>query len=475
MLVTDIPVEQLVPYARNPRNNAKAIDAVKASIVEFGFRQPIVVDENMVVIVGHTRLEAAKALGLTTVPAHVAEGLSPAQARAYRLMDNRSHENAEWDDELLKLEFGDLKLDGFDLDLTGFDADQLSELLSEDSLEGLTDPDDAPDVPEESCSRPGDLWVLGDHRVLCGDATALDDVERLMGGVLADMAFTDPPYNVDYGGTGDEKAPGKGRRILNDSLGDAFAKFLEAACTNLLAVTKGACYVCMSSSELHTLQRAWLDAGGKWSTFVIWAKNTFTLGRSDYQRQYEPILYGWKAGSEHFWCGARDQGDVWHHDKPRVNDLHPTMKPVELVERGNSSKSLDIVLDLFGGSGTTLIACERTGRAARMVELDPKYVDVIVTRWQEFTGKAATLAGEASSFDDVKAARLGADTEEEVAQESRPASFQPGRNAVGAAAGIHEEIKPRRKERQRGIGDELQTEQQVTQAPKAHQTRADAQ
>jgi hypothetical protein len=172
----------------------------------------------MVVIVGHTRLEAAKALGLTMVPVHVAEGLSPAQARAYRLMDNRSHENAEWDDELLKLEFGDLKLDGFDLDLTGFDTDQLSELLAEDSLEGLTDPDDAPGVPEESCSRPGDLWVLGDHRVLCGDATALADVQRLMGGVLADMAFTDPPYNVDYG-KGGETSPGKGRRILNDALG----------------------------------------------------------------------------------------------------------------------------------------------------------------------------------------------------------------------------------------------------------------
>jgi len=421
MLVTDIPVEQLVPYARNPRNNAKAIDAVKASIAEFGFRQPIVVDEHMVVIVGHTRLEAAKALGLTMVPVHVAEGLTPAQARAYRLMDNRSHENAEWDDDLLKLEFGDLKLDGFDLDLTGFDADQLSQLLSGDSLEGLTNPDDAPEVPEESCSRPGDLWVLGDHRVLCGDATVLADVERLMSGVLADMAFTDPPYNVDYGGKGGETAPAKGRRILNDALGDAFAKFLEAACTNLITVTKGACYVCMSSSELHTLQRAWLDAGGKWSTFVIWAKNTFTLGRSDYQRQYEPILYGWKAGSEHFWCGARDQGDVWHHDKPRANDLHPTMKPVELVERAirNSSKSRDIVLDLFGGSGTTLIACERAGRGARLMELEPKYVDVIVIRWQEFTGRTATLEGEGSTFADVKARRLdGAPPEKPLAEES---------------------------------------------------------
>jgi len=408
MLVTDIAVERLVPYARNPRNNAKAIDAVKASIAEFGFRQPIVVDENMVVIVGHTRLEAAKALGLKTVPVHVAAGLTPAQARAYRLMDNRSHENAEWDDELLRLEFGDLKLDGFDLDLTGFDQDQLSELLAGESVEGLTDPDEAPAVPDEAVSRSGDLWILGDHRVLCGDATVSTDVENLMGGVLADMAFTDPPYNVDYGNKPKGKSSSKDRRILNDALGDGFAKFLEAACTNLLSMTKGACYVCMSSSELHTLQHAWLEAGGKWSTFVIWAKNTFTLGRSDYQRQYEPILYGWKQGSDHFWCGARDQGDVWFVDKPRVNDLHPTMKPVELVERAirNSSKSRDIVLDLFGGSGTTLIAAERTGRAARLMELDPAYVDVIIERWQGFSGEKAVLESEDRMFDDLKSVRL---------------------------------------------------------------------
>ena len=409
MNVTEMPVERLIPYARNPRNNTAAIDAVKASIAEFGFRQPIVVDEKMVVIVGHTRLEAAKALGLTTVPVHVAEGLTPAQARAYRLMDNRSHENAEWDDELLRLEFGDLKLDGFDLDLTGFDEDQLSELLGAESVEGLTDPDEAPVLPEQPVSRPGDLWILGDHRVLCGDATVSTDVEKLMGGVLADMAFTDPPYNVDYGNTAKGKSSGKDRRILNDALGDGFATFLQDACTNLLSVTKGACYVCMSSSELHTLQRAWGDAGGKWSTFVIWAKNTFTLGRSDYQRQYEPILYGWKQGSDHFWCGARDQGDVWFVDKPRVNDLHPTMKPVELVERAirNSSKSRDIVLDLFGGSGTTVIAAERTGRAARLIELDPRYVDVIIERWQDFSGEKAVLEGEDRTFEDIGATRLG--------------------------------------------------------------------
>jgi DNA modification methylase len=396
MIVTDLAVETLVPYARNPRNNTAAIDAVKASIAEFGFRQPIVVDEKLVVIVGHTRLEAAKQLGLKTVPVHVAEGLTPAQAKAYRIMDNRSHENAEWDDELLRLEFGDLKLDDFDLALTGFVSEELDKLLGAEQIEGLTDPDEAPEVPAEAVSKPGDLWILGDHRVLCGDSTVMADVEKLMGGQLADMSFCDAPYNVDYGNSAKDKMRGKDRRILNDALGEGFYQFLYDACVNLLMVTKGACYLSMSSSELDTLQRAFKAAGGKWSTFIIWAKNTFTLGRADYQRQYEPILYGWKDGSQHYWCGARDQGDVWFVDKPRVNDLHPTMKPVELVERAinNSSRPGETVMDPFGGSGTTLIAAERTGRRARLIELDPRYVDVIVRRWEQFSGRTASRQGQ---------------------------------------------------------------------------------
>jgi DNA modification methylase len=208
------------------------------------------------------------------------------------------------------------------------------------------------------------------------------------------MVFTDPPYNVNYANSAKDKQRGKNRPILNDALGEDFGALLYDACVNILTVTKGAVYICMSSSELDRLQKAFRDAGGKWSTFVIWAKNTFTLGRSDYQRQYEPILYGWKDGADHYWCGARDQGDVWFFDKPAKNDLHPTMKPVALVERAirNSSKSRDIVLDPFGGSGTTLIAAERAGRRARLIELDPKYVDVIVQRWQEATGGRAKHA-----------------------------------------------------------------------------------
>jgi DNA modification methylase len=236
----------------------------------------------------------------------------------------------------------------------------------------------------------------------------VSDVEKVLAGGLADMTFCDPPYNVNYGATMKDKLRGKShRKIANDNLGDGFEKFLYDACVNILTVTKGAVYVCMSSSELHTLQKAFRDAGGHWSTFVIWAKNTFTMGRSDYQRQYEPILYGWKEGSKHYWCGARDQGDIWFVKKPVSNDIHPTMKPVELVERAiqNSSKSRDTVLDPFGGSGTTLIACEKAGRQARLIELEPKYCDVIIRRYQEFAGKSATLEADGRSFDEVAAER----------------------------------------------------------------------
>jgi len=391
-----VPVSALVPYARNARTHSDAqVAQIAASIAEFGWTNPILVDGDKGLIAGHGRLLAARKLELNEVPVIELSHLTPEQKKAYILADNRLAENAGWDQELLKLELAELKSADFDLELMGFSDKELDELLGmNEEGGGLTEDDAIPETPVDPVSRPGDLWILGNHRLLCGDSTMLSDVEKLMGGELADMAFTDPPYNVDYGNSAKDKLRGKDRRILNDALGDGFYKFLYDACVNLLLVTKGACYVCMSSSELHTLQKAWLDAGGKWSTFVIWAKNTFTLGRADYQRQYEPILYGWKQGSDHFWCGDRDQSDIWNYNKPRVNDLHPTMKPVELVERAikNSSKSRDIVLDLFGGSGTTLIACEKTNRQARLLELDPKFVDVIVKRWEEYAGQKAVLS-----------------------------------------------------------------------------------
>ena len=339
-------------------------------MVEFGWTNPVLVDEQGGILAGHGRLLAARKLGLAEVPVIRFEHLSEAQKRAYLIADNQLALQAGWSEELLAAELAWLRDERFDLDLVGFDASELERLLALADGEPESDgaEDEVPEPPEDPVSKPGDLWVLGNHRLLCGDATVLADVERVLGGQLADMTFCDPPYNVDYANTPKDKLRGKHRPILNDNLGGGFEAFLYDACVNILSVTKGAVYVCMSSSELDTLQRAFRAAGGKWSTFVIWAKNTFTLGRADYQRQYEPILYGWKDGTDHYWCGARDQGDVWFFDKPVKNDLHPTMKPVALVERAirNSSKSRDIVLDPFGGSGSTLIACEKAGRQARL-------------------------------------------------------------------------------------------------------------
>lgn len=413
MQIVDLPLGQIIPYARNPRRNEKAVATVAASIAEFGWRQPIVVDEQMVVLAGHTRLEAARQLGLETAPVHVAKGLTEAQARAFRIMDNRSSENAEWDDELLGLELGDLLNAEFDLGLTGFTDEELNALLSGVEAAATEDADEVPETPEDPVSRPDDLWLLGPHRLLCGDATVATDVERLLGETKADLCFCDPPYNVDYaGGVGAEKA-GKGRRIKNDALGEGFGQFLYDACVLINAHTAGAVYICMSSSELATLQKAFAEAGGHWSTFIIWAKDRFTLGRADYQRQYEPILYGWPEGAKRRWCGARDQGDVWLIDRPTKNELHPTMKPVSLVERAirNSSRKGDLVFDPFGGSGTTLIAAETTGRKAALLELDPKYIDVIVQRWERFTGRQAVLDGTGESFADLLNARQGRNAE----------------------------------------------------------------
>jgi DNA modification methylase len=396
------PLEKVRPYARNARKiPPQAVDKVAASIQEFGWRQPIVVDKDGVIIVGHVRLLAARKLGLTEAPVHVAYNLTPAQVRAYRLLDNRSHEETSWDDDLLGLELLDLKGMGVDLDLTGFGFEEIDDLLERaEGTDGLTDPDAVPEALDKPVSKSGNLWLLGKHRLLCGDSTELKDVERVVAGSEADMAFTDPPYNVNYA----QPSVSRGRRkIANDNLGPAFQEFLSRACSNLVKVTRGAIYISMSSSEIDTLKRVFVDAGGHWSTFLIWAKNTFTLGRSDYQRQYEPILYGWRQGSERYWCGARGQGDVWFVNKNVANDLHPTQKPVELMERAisNSSKRGDTVLDAFCGSGSTIIACEKTGRQARLIEIDPKYVDTAIIRWQEFTGRDAVLEGDGRTFKEV--------------------------------------------------------------------------
>lgn len=395
------PIDKLIEYENNPRQNDHAVDQMCAAIREMGFKVPVIAKSDGLVVDGHLRLKAARKLNLTTVPVVLADDLSETQIKAFRIMVNQSAQWADWDWDLLKVEMQHLEELDFDLDMMGFSDQELDELLTFDDKDNKSDSDENIPEPEENpVSQLGDVWVLGEHRLMCGDSTKSEDVETLMDGELADLCFQDAPYNVDYGNSAKDKMRKKDRRIMNDNLGDAFYDFLLAALKNTLAVTKGAVYLCMSSSELDVLQKAFRDAGGRWSTFIIWAKNHFTMGRADYQRQYEPILYGWKNGNDHFWCGDRNQSDVWFENKPVRNDLHPTMKPVSLVERAikNSSKTHDIVLDLFGGSGSTLIACENTRRKARLMELDPKFVDVIVKRWQAHSGNEATRQRDGLSY-----------------------------------------------------------------------------
>jgi DNA modification methylase len=398
------PTAKLLPYARNARTHSNdQVAQIAASIAEFGFTNPIIAGSDGVIVAGHGRLAAAQKLGLDLVPVVVLDHLTPTQRRALVIADNRIAENAGWDDELLRIELEALNDEGFDLDLTGFDADALADLLAGDEPDNdaQTDEDAIPDAGDVPVSRLGDVWILGRHRLICGDATQQHSYQQLLAGQRVQMIWSDLPYNVNYANTAKDKLRGKHRPILNDNLGEDFYGFVHDALSLMLPMCDGAVYIAMSSSELDTLQSAFRAAGGKWSTFIIWAKNTFTLGRSDYQRQYEPILYGWPEGGKRHWCGDRDQGDVWQIKKPQKNDLHPTMKPVELMERSirNSSHPGDIVLDCFGGSGSTLIAAEKSGRRCFMMELDPKYCDVIIRRWQDFSAQKATSEDGQRLFD----------------------------------------------------------------------------
>lgn len=407
LLVQLWPIDKLIPYARNARTHTEEqVALVAASIAEFGWTNPILVGADGIIIAGHARLAAARKLNMAEVPVIVLDHLTETQRRALVLADNRLALSAGWDEEMLRVELESLKEDAFDLDLVGFTDEEIEEILAgpEQTKTGLTDDDDVPDEQERVVTVAGDVWVMGQHRLLCGDATVLTDVEKVLAGDLADMCFTDPPYNIDYEGRTKDKL-----KIKNDALGGKFYEFLKDASANILAVCKGAVYICMSSSELHTLRQAFIEAGGHWSGIIIWVKNHFTLGWGDYRHNYEPIMYGWRDGGTHYWCGDRGQSDTWEIKRPTANREHPTMKPVELVERAlrNNSKSRDTILDPFGGSGTTIIACEKTGRQARVIELDPKYCDVIVRRWQAFTGQVARHEESGRAFDDVAAGILG--------------------------------------------------------------------
>jgi site-specific DNA-methyltransferase (adenine-specific) len=399
-----VPIDSVTPYERNPRKNEAAVAVVAASIKEYGWQQPIVVDRERVVIVGDTRLKAARSLGLAVVPIHVAD-LSPEQAKAYRLMDNRSNENAEWDLDLLSLEIGDLRQMQFSLDLTGFTDLELGRLgATGTGNPGIGPADDAPPLPVEPAARPGDLYALGAHRLLCGDATNLAHVARLLDGLRADLVFTDPPYNVDYTGKTADAL-----KIANDTMeARRYRAFLLAAFQVLFANTKAGCaiYLCHADTEGYNARGALTEAGWLFKQAIVWVKDSFVMGRQDYHWRHEPILYGWKPGAAHRWWADRTQDTVWEIPRPKRSEEHPTMKPVDLVARAlkNSSRAGDIVLDTFGGSGSTLVACEREGRVCRMAEIDPRYCDVIVSRWEQFTGQKAVLVGHNGRADESLAA-----------------------------------------------------------------------
>lgn len=405
--ITYLPTDALIPYARNSRtHSAEQVAQIAASIKEFGFTNPVLVDEERGIIAGHGRVMAAQRLGLTEVPTITLAGLTEMQRRAYVIADNRLALNAGWDNEMLALELADLKEAGFDLELTGFGDDEIKDLLAEtEKTEGLTDPDDAPPVPANPVTVPGDVWVMGNHRLLCGDSTSIADLERLCAGQLVDMWLTDPPYNVAYEGKTKEALT-----IKNDSMGDdQFRQFLRDAYTAADAVMKpGAVfYIWHADSEGYNFRGAAQDSGWKVRQCLIWKKSSMVMGRQDYHWQHEPCLYGWKDGAGHLWAADRKQTTILEFDKPSRNGEHPTMKPVALFEYQllNNTKGGDAVLDSFGGSGTTLIAAEKNGRIARLMELDPKYCDVIVTRWQAFTGKHAHLEADGRTFTEVMGER----------------------------------------------------------------------
>ena len=380
MEIVMMNIDEIIPYENNPRKNDDAVEAVANSIKNFGFKSPIVVDANKVIVNGHTRLKASKLLGLTMVPVIIASDLTEEQCRALRLADNKTAEIASWDKKLLLQELESIDWEGLQMDMTDFGFDNIfdskpQEVTHDDFEEGQY-------IPATPYSMQGDVYLLGRHRIMCGDSTNPEMVKTLLNGNKADMIFTDPPYNVNYEGS-------DGQSIQNDNMGnEEFYNFLLSVYKNMFDSIKegGSIYVCHADSEGLNFRKAFIDAGFKLAQCLIWVKNSFTMGRQDYQWQHEPILYGWKPGAGHYFVDDRSLSTVWFYDKPKHNDLHPTMKPLELVGQGINNGSLlgQLVLDLFGGSGSTLIACEQAGRINYSMELDEKYADVIVKRFIKY-------------------------------------------------------------------------------------------
>lgn len=388
-----IGIEKLIPYVKNSRTHSdEQVAQIAASIKEFGFNNPVLIGSDDVIIAGHGRVMAARKLGMLEVPCIRLGHLTETQRKAYIIADNRLALNAGWDEELLTIELNDLLADNFALDILGFDADELKNLLDPVTpTEGLTDEDEVPEVPEEPKTKPGDIYKLGRHRLMCGDSTSIDALEKLCDGQLVDMWLTDPPYNVAYEGKTKDALT-----IKNDSMDDdQFRQFLRDSYTAADMVMKSGAvfYIWHADSEGYNFRGAAKDAGWTVRQCLIWKKSTMVMGRQDYHWKHEPCLYGWKEGAGHLWAADRKQTTILEFDKPSRNGEHPTMKPVGLFEYQmlNNTKGGDIVLDSFGGSGTTLIAAEKNGRVARLMELDPKYCDVIVKRWEDFTGQKADL------------------------------------------------------------------------------------
>ena len=385
-----VQVSDLIPYALNSRDHSELqVAQISASIREFGFTNPVLIDEDNNLIAGHGRVLAARKLDLTDVPAVIITGLDERKRRALIIADNKLALNATWDDEALKTELMDLATDYGSL--MGFDQDEILKLLGVEENEGLVDDDAIPDVPEEPTSKLGDIYKLGNHRLMCGSACISEDVAKLMDGKKSDMVFTDPPYNVSIGTIKHPKF--KQREILNDSMSkNEFRSFCTDFASSIKEFNDGIIYCWSGQGEDGRIMFTVLDEFFHNSTTVIWKKQQFTLGRGKYQNQYEPCWFGWNKNGNSF-SEDRTLVNVWDVDRPHDSKLHPTMKPVELSEIAltHSSKANDIVLDLFGGSGSTMIACEKIGRQARLMELDPKYCDVIVKRWEDFTGEKAEL------------------------------------------------------------------------------------
>jgi DNA methylase/ParB-like nuclease domain len=374
-------IGRLVPSARNARTHSDAqVAEIAGSIRAFGFNVPVLVDKDGSIIAGHGRVLAARQLNLDRIPVLVLDHMSDAEKRGYAIADNKIALNAGWDDELLKIELETLRTDGIELEKLGFSEEELNALIEALKPVSVPNQDWVPGTPAKPVSQPGDLWQLGNHRLLCGDPLEDSSYAALLAGKLGAMLFTYLPV------------------------------CLETACEKMIANSEGALYVGTPFSELNALRTAFAKAGGEWSAYIVWGKNTLSFRKADYQSQCEPILYGWTKGKPHYWSGAQDQGDLWMIDPPEPDNLQSGMKPVELVERAviNSSRRGDTVLDPFGGYGSTVIACEKTERAARVIELDPQYCDVIISRWEGFSGGEAIHSATGKPFVQLAAARPSA-------------------------------------------------------------------